>query len=251
MEDEENGFEESPCVLLAVDRAAAPHQYAADVAATLAAALKRNVVAVEVRGAGDAAETTPHATAATILGAAERLRPAVIVLPSPVRSPLSSLLAGSVGYDLVRRAPCPVLLVRLGPGEPQSAEGLLTRIVLAVDASTAPKRAVSTILRVAEPGAEVIVLHVHEVDRTETYAVDHRIGSVAAELEAAGFRVGVIQSHALPHAVADDIAEVARELGAGMIVVGSGGGSLLASLTHGGMSGDVLRRAPCPVLVEH
>jgi nucleotide-binding universal stress UspA family protein len=130
-----------------------------------------------------------------------------------------------------------------------AADGLLTKIVLAVDASTAAKRAARTVARIAGQGAEVIVVHVHEVEQVEPYAVDYRIESVVAELQAAGLPVGVIKSHALPHTVADDIADVARGVRAGMIVVGSGGGSLLASLFHSELLGSVLRRAQCPVLV--
>jgi nucleotide-binding universal stress UspA family protein len=123
------------------------------------------------------------------------------------------------------------------------------KIVLAVDASTEPERAARTIARVAERGAEVIVVHVHEVDRVEGDLVDERIQSVTAELQAAGFAVVVVTSHALPHTVAGALAEVAREVGAGLIVVG-GGGRLLAALRHGGVSADLRRRASCPVLVE-
>ena len=51
----------------------------------------------------------------------------------------------------------------------------------------------------------------------------------------------MIRSHALPHTVADDIADVARAVRAGMIVIGSGGGSLLTSLFHSELFGNVLR----------
>jgi nucleotide-binding universal stress UspA family protein len=249
IEHEQNDGEGRPCVLLAVDRDAF-HQSAAAVAAAVAAALRADVVTVEVGRGGDTAHTMPHTPAATILNAAEDLRPALIVLPSSAPSRLHTLLAGSVTYDVIHQATCPVLLVPIDRGALQSTDDLLTKIVLAVDASTEPKRAVRAIARIAKPGAEVVVLHVHEIDRTEAYAIDDRIESVVAELQAVGFRVGVIKSHALPHAVADDIAEVAREVGAGMLVVGSGNRSLLAILTDGGVSGDVPRQAPCPVLVE-
>lgn len=125
-----------------------------------------------------------------------------------------------------------------------------TKIVLAVDISTPAARARGTVAGVAAPGAEVIVLHIHEVDRPESDAVDDRIECIAANLQDAGFSVVVITSHALPHHVAEAIAEVAREVRADMIVVG-GGGPLLRTLTLGGVSGDLKRRASCPVLVDH
>lgn len=110
-----------------------------------------------------------------------------------------------------------------------------TRIVLAVDGATSPARAVGAISRVAAKGAEVIVLHVHDVDRREADVVDDKIEAVAAHLQDAGFSVVVVTSHALPHRV--------------MIVVG-GGGPLLAALGHGTVSSSLRHRAPCPVQVE-
>lgn len=172
----------------------------------------------------------------------------MIVLPALAHSRLHPPFAESVAHDLMHRASCPVLLVPLDSGDSQPPA--LTRILLAVDATTLPKRAVGAVSRAAVRGAEVIVLHVHEVDRPEAYEVDRRIDSVTAELQAADFQVVVIRSHALPHAVAEEIAEVAHYLGAGVIVLGGGGGGLLAGVLHGSLSGDVLGRAPCPVLVE-
>jgi nucleotide-binding universal stress UspA family protein len=238
-----------PCVLLAVDRDAS-HQSAAAVAAAVAAALRTKVVTVEVDRDGDIEDAMLHASAATILRTAGELHPAVIVLPAPAPSHLQTLFVNSVTYDVIHRAASPVLLVPLNPEALPSTADLLTKIVLAVDESTEPTRAVRAIARIAGRDAEVVVLHVHEIDRAEAWAIDDRIEAVVAELQAVGFRAAVIRSHALAHAVADDIAEVAREVGAGMIVIGSGNRSLLASLTDGGVSGDVLRQAPCPVLVE-
>jgi nucleotide-binding universal stress UspA family protein len=246
IKEDQNNSEGRPCVLLVVDRTAR-HRSAAAAARTVATALQADLVEVEVGRGGD--PTALHNPVATILNAAEQLHPAVIVLPSPASFQQEQPLGGSVAYDVIHRASLPVLLVPLDTGAVEAADGLLTKIVLAVDASTPAKRAARAVARIARPGAEVIVVHVHEVDQVEPYAVDYRIESVVAELQAAGLRVGVIQSHALPHAVADDIADVARGVRAGMIVVGSGGGSLLAGLVHGELFGAVLRRAQCPILV--
>lgn len=68
-----------------------------------------------------------------------------------------------------------------------AADRLLTKIVLAVDASTVAKRAARAVARIAGQGAEVIVVHVHEVEQVEPYAVDYRIESVVTELRAAGY----------------------------------------------------------------
>lgn len=141
--------------------------------------------------------------------------------------------------------------IERGEGGSASSDGgaPLTRMVLAVDASTTPALAADAVARVAERGTEVIVLHVHEVDRREADVVDEKVEAVATELQAAGFSVLPVMSHALPHRVAHAIAEVAREVGADMIVVGHGG-PLLAALRHGSVSADLRWLAPCRVEVE-
>ena len=50
-----------------------------------------------------------------VLGTARALAPDLIVLPTHGRSGLKRLVLGSVAEQVVRRAPCPVLVVR-GPG---------------------------------------------------------------------------------------------------------------------------------------
>ena len=112
-------------------------------------------------------------------------------------------------------------MTRIDMTSGDGAGELPTTIVLAVDASTVPSLAVRAIARVAVRGAEVVVLHVHEVDRQEGCLVDHKIG----------------------------IVEVARQVNAGMIVVGVRSESALGVLHHGGVGAEVIRRSPVPVLV--
>jgi nucleotide-binding universal stress UspA family protein len=150
-----DGVEERACVLLAADRDGLGGP-AASVASALAAALEAGVETVRV----DLGQRAPHASAAAVLTAAERLHPAPLVL-----------------------------------------------------------------------------------------APDHLVEGIAGRLQSAGFRVAPIRSHALPGSIAADIAEVARDVGAGLIVVGGGRGPPL-SLLRGGVSHDLLRLAPCPVVIQ-
>jgi nucleotide-binding universal stress UspA family protein len=123
------------------------------------------------------------------------------------------------------------------------------RIVLTVDGSTPPAAAVSAVARVADPAAVVMLLHVHEVDAGEAPEVDERVESFGLRLQDAGFRVLQIRSHTLPHTVAADIAEVAGEVAADLVVIGNGRNAPLTEALFGSVSEDVLRTTRCPVLV--
>jgi nucleotide-binding universal stress UspA family protein len=59
----------------------------------------------------------------------------------------------------------------------------------------------------------------------------------------------VAEAHLRMGAVAEEIADLADELGAGLIVVGSRGLGRMRRALAGSVSEDVLRRARCPVMV--
>lgn len=58
-------------------------------------------------------------------------------------------------------------------------------------------------------------------------------------------------THPVPGGGTDAIVEVARDVGADLVVVGSRHGSVLQRLLHGSVSTGVVHRAPCAVLVVH
>jgi nucleotide-binding universal stress UspA family protein len=65
-------------------------------------------------------------------------------------------------------------------------------------------------------------------------------------LTAAGLTATALLIEGLP---AEKIAAEARRLGCGLIVLGTHHRGLLGQWLHGDTAQDVLRRAPCPVLV--
>jgi nucleotide-binding universal stress UspA family protein len=65
-------------------------------------------------------------------------------------------------------------------------------------------------------------------------------------VEADGLRVAAILIEGAP---AEKIVDEVERRGAGLIVVGSHQRHTIGELLHGSVSRDVLRRAPCPVLV--
>jgi len=133
-------------------------------------------------------------------------------------------------------------------------------ILLAVDGSKPSERAVETTLELAPCiGAEVVVLHVREtealpwtsqsVELTTTDEAANLVDGVVRSLKAAGVSArGEIQD-ALHGSAARDILRMAREVDAGMIVMGSRGLSDLAGLVMGSVTHKVLHLADRPVLV--
>jgi nucleotide-binding universal stress UspA family protein len=89
------------------------------------------------------------------------------------------------------------------------------------------------------------------VDRTAR----HRSAAAAARTVATALQADLVEVEVGrggdPTALHNPVATIlnAAEQLSGMIVVGSGGGSLLAGLVHGELFGAVLRRAQCPILV--
>jgi nucleotide-binding universal stress UspA family protein len=74
------------------------------------------------------------------------------------------------------------------------------------------------------------------------------LAAAAAQAEEAGVEAETLTRHGKP---AEEVCAVARERGAGMIVVGSHGGGAVSSALLGSVSAGVVRHAPCPVLVVH
>jgi nucleotide-binding universal stress UspA family protein len=129
-------------------------------------------------------------------------------------------------------------------------------ILLAVDGSPYAKRAAELVRRVAAGGDVVVVLHVKEVMPMHggvNIEWDHE-GLEAArrfgkELEQAGVPHKLELARAFAGHVAKLIVEVARDYGAGVIVVGSHGRGDLTGLLLGSVAHQVIHLADRPVLV--
>jgi nucleotide-binding universal stress UspA family protein len=137
---------------------------------------------------------------------------------------------------------------------------MFSRILFAHDGSMLAERALVYLEHVARvEQAEVIVLHVFQ--HPERYAATEGYAALRAQFEAVAREIvddAVAQLHergvaarGLPLAgdSARTILEVANREDASLIVIGSRGPSSMAELMLGSVSLEVLRNAPCPVLV--
>jgi nucleotide-binding universal stress UspA family protein len=131
-------------------------------------------------------------------------------------------------------------------------------ILLAVDGSPYAQRAAELVGRLATDGDKVVVLHVTELmpihggttveldlDR-EGLAAARRLGG---ELEGAGVPAKLELVRVFAGQVAKVIVEVARDHGAGVIVLGSRGRGDLSALLLGSVAHQVIHLADQPVLV--
>jgi nucleotide-binding universal stress UspA family protein len=172
-----------------------------------------------------------------------------------------SMLLGSVSSEVVDHAPCPVLVARderLGPvvfaddGSPSArfAEAVLTRwplfaglpiTVVTVAQDGFPY--VAALAPMAYPG--VIDQYAETIEEQERLAREESTAA-AGRLRAAGFQATDFLRDGDP---AHEIVAVARERGAGLIVIGSRGQTGLRRLILGSVARNVLLHAPCSVLV--
>jgi nucleotide-binding universal stress UspA family protein len=197
----------------------------------------------------------------SIVRLAEEIDAGMVVMGSRGRGGIRRALMGSVADDVTRHAHCPVLVVR-GDGP---AALFPARIVLAIDGSEEAQAATDTVETIAAgTGSEVHVVHAGftaHLPYAQPYMAEN-IESFAkqAEKEAREFLEGRVEkikaNTGLPvHAhlrrgnPSGEIVELAEEVDANLVVIGSRGlGGIRRSLM-GGVSDSVVRHAHCPVLV--
>jgi nucleotide-binding universal stress UspA family protein len=135
---------------------------------------------------------------------------------------------------------------------------MFTKIVWATDGSDAADRALETakVLVQASHG-ELVVLHCKEIfaGRAGGYPVladepdlEDKIRGQFEGLRTDGFDATLQLATATAPGAAHAIADVAEELGADLIVVGTRGHTPLAGLLLGSVTQRLLHIAPCPVL---
>ena len=137
---------------------------------------------------------------------------------------------------------------------------MFTRIVLGLDGSQQSERAFAVARDLAAlTKATVTIVHVREMmlapavggvpRRIDESAIETRIRAQADELKAAGAG-GELRLIASTYTggPATDIVNVAREVDAELIVVGTRGQGLIAGLLLGSVTQRLLQIAPCPVL---
>ena len=186
--------------------------------------------------------------AATIVTAAKRgVR--LVAVGSRGLDALDRFMLGSVSTHVVHHVSCSVLVVREAPRA-------IRRMLLAIDGSTASKRAVQFVLRTMSPTANargqgpVMVTVTHAMPFLN-YPELRQAGSALVEecskkLLQAGYRVEQVPTIGNP---ADEILKVAETHEADLIVTGAKGLGAIGRFLLGSVSTRVVQHASCSVLV--
>lgn len=199
-----------------------------------------------------------------ILDRARRLGARAVVTGTRTRGQLPRLLLGSVARQVVRRATCPVLVVKGRAHE-------FTRFAVGVDGSKGSRHAVDFVALLRPPrGARVTVVAVVELMRPPSLALvpaavrevvlaeaaaenarrraegERHVAAAARVLEGAGWtaRGSVREGHPLA-----DLLAATEETSAQVLVVGARGIGGVERLLLGSVAEGALTRSPVPVLV--
>ena len=178
--------------------------------------------------------------APAIVTLAEEIGAGLIVMGSRGLGGIRRALMGSVSDSVVQHAHCPVMVVR--------AEPVLfpTKLLVATDRSREAQLGATTAADLAKStNSELHVVHVgFEQLRDEAQKeLDTEVGMIRES------GAQDIQAHLNFGMPARSIVELAEELGAGLIVMGSRGLGGVRRALMGSISDSVVRHAHCPVLV--
>jgi nucleotide-binding universal stress UspA family protein len=171
---------------------------------------------------------------------AEELEAGLIAIGSSERGGLRRALMGNVSDSVVRHAHCPVMVVRA------EAVEFLTKILVATDRSREAQLAAKTAADLAKStNSELHMVHVgFEQSRNEAQKeLEEEVDMIR---ESGGQDIQAHLEFGRPDTA---IVEMAEELGAGLIVMGSRGLGGVRRALLGSISDSVVRHAHCPVLV--
>jgi nucleotide-binding universal stress UspA family protein len=183
----------------------------------------------------------------------------LIVMGTHGRQGFDHLLLGSVAEKVLRKARCPVLVVRAPAHDFVAAEDgdsvRLRRILFGTDFSPHSERALEYALSLAEEyGAELTLLNVlDEVPPStdlSTITADI-IRQLEAPIPAEVREWCTIKSRLRVGRPYQEIAHYARETGTDLIVLGVRGRNALDLALFGSTTHRVIQSAPCPVLAVH
>jgi nucleotide-binding universal stress UspA family protein len=188
--------------------------------------------------------------AATIVKAAKR-GVQLVTIGSRGLDALDRFMLGSVSTYVIHHVSCSVLVVRQAPET-------LRRVVLAVDGSTASKRALQFVLRTMKPvsptgqgGQTPVTVAVVHAMPFLNYPELREAGSslvkaCSQKLLEAGYRVEQVSKIGNP---ADEILKAAETHEADLIVTGAKGLGAVGRFLLGSVSTRVVQHAHCSVLV--
>ena len=194
-----------------------------------------------------------------ILALAKESGADLIVMGTHGRSGLDRVVMGSVTEKVLRKANCPVLVVRkpahdFGPSAPASAPAPLKKIIACTDFSDNAERALSYAASLAEEyGAQLTLLHVvPEISPSAnlpraTAELSRRLAESLAK-ETFSSSVQSIVRIGRPY---EEIIQLALESQADLVVMGVRGQNTLDAAIFGSTTHRVIQLGPCPVLAVH
>jgi nucleotide-binding universal stress UspA family protein len=159
-------------------------------------------------------------------------------------------LLGSVAEGVLRRSPCPVLLLH----PPAQQAGQFDNVLIPLDGSSPSLRAVQHISPYLAPGARVTLLQCSGLNAQEfgldeeVEVLQHYLDQMAAQLrlvQGDGWEPEVVVSHGEP---APTILAWANEHGCDLIAMSTQGCSGEGGRWLGSVTEKVARSSPCPVL---
>jgi nucleotide-binding universal stress UspA family protein len=211
----------------------------------------------EAEGVAYALERVSGETVETIVGLANEGDADLIVLGSRGRGAAMSALLGSVSNGVLHHAGRPVLIVRDGTHRngAGSARPWPTKILVAYDGFEHSNGAVRTAIDLFHSGADITVLSVVPPDARGSKSGGHvglrpHAHEDVARAHAALREKGIEARMEIAYGeVVESICSAAADEDVDLLVVGSRRLGAVGRLAVGSVSGELVHRAPCPVLV--
>ena len=196
--------------------------------------------------------------AAEILAAAAEHGANLIVIGSRGQSMIRGVFLGSTAREVLRDSPLPVRLEWIeadgsddAPVCARACDGGLRRVLLATDFSTQARGAEDAAVALARHAGSVTLLHVTDAQEAARYTrwplmARAALDAIADEIAAAGGRAEPNVAKGKP---SEEIARLAGESDADLIVVGKHGQGWVASVIIGSTAANLCEIARRPVLM--
>ena len=196
----------------------------------------------------------------SVLAFAEAQMADIIVMGTHGRRGFDRLALGSATEKVLRKARCPVLVVRKPGPEAMAAEGAqnsveLRRVIFCADFSDLSQRALEYALSAAaEFNAELTLLHVLE-NLPNSANIEEEIATAKKQLgnliPPKGVKAGKIKTLVRIGKAYEQIIELALEAQADLVIMAVRGRNAMNLAVFGSTTYRVIQLGPCPVLAVH